>query len=111
MESKKLAVFTTCGSAEEAELVARHLLEKRVAACVNIIPGARSLYWWQDQLEESHEFVLIAKTRLDRWTEFEAELKAVHSYTTPELIALPIEQGSAEYLGWLDRELDMIDRS
>lgn len=111
MESKKLVVLTTCGSAEEAELVARHLVEKRVAACVNIVPGARSIYWWQGQLEEAPEFLLIAKTRADRMTAFEAELKSVHSYATPELIALPVEQGSADYLSWLDHELDMIDRS
>lgn len=106
MESKKLAVLTTCGSMEEAERVARHLLTRRVAACVNIVPGVRSLYWWKDELEEAQEFLLIAKTRPDRLAELEAELKAVHSYTTPEVIALPVEQGSAEYLAWLDRELD-----
>lgn len=111
MESRKFMVLTACGSAEEAERVARHLVEKRVAACVNIVPSAHSFYWWEGQLENAQEHLLIAKTRGDRLAAFEAELKSVHSYQTPEMIALPIEHGSAEYLAWIDHELDMIERS
>lgn len=91
--------------------MARHLVEKRVAACVNIVPGAHSFYWWKGQLEAAAEALIIAKTRGDRLPAFEEELKSVHSYQTPEMIAIPIEHGSAEYLAWIDHELDMIERS
>jgi len=101
----KIVVFTTCGSAEEAAAVARRLVEARVAACVTVIPGARSFYRWKGALEESGEWLLIIKSRSDLFERLRSELVAVHSYEVPELLALPVAQGSSEYLAWLDGEL------
>ncbi|HUA82993.1 MAG TPA: divalent-cation tolerance protein CutA [Bryobacteraceae bacterium] len=101
----KIVVFTTCGSAEQAERIARHLVEKRLAACVNILPNARSIYRWKDAVEDTAEFLLLIKSRRDLFTALRAELATVHSYEVPEILALPVVDGSQEYLAWLDREL------
>lgn len=101
----KIVVLTTCDSEETAGRVARHLIEKRVAACVNILPRARSIYRWKDGIEDTAEWVLLIKSRRDRFAELQAELKSVHSYEVPEVIALPVVDGSEEYLAWLDREV------
>jgi periplasmic divalent cation tolerance protein len=101
----KIVVFSTCSSKQEAGTVARRLLEHHLAACVNIIPGASSLYWWQGAIEEAAEFLLIIKSRRDLLPRLEQELARVHSYQVPELIAMQVVDGSRSYLDWLDREL------
>ena len=101
----KVVVLSTCESKEEADRLARHLVEQRLAACVNIIPGARSIYHWKGKVEDTAEFVLIIKSRRDRFVALRAELQKIHSYEVPEIIALPVVDGSEGYLGWLDREL------
>ncbi|MBL8227763.1 MAG: divalent-cation tolerance protein CutA [Bryobacterales bacterium] len=100
-----VVVLNTCSSAEEAEKVARQLLEKRLAACVNIVPGARSLYHWQGAIEESAEHLLIIKSRRPLVEQLEKELQKVHSYDVPELVVIPIVDGSRSYLDWLAKEL------
>jgi periplasmic divalent cation tolerance protein len=101
----KIVVLTTCDSEEQAERIARSLLEKRLAACVNILPKARSIYRWKGAVEEAQELVLLIKSRRDIFEPLRAELSKIHSYEVPEVIALPIVDGSAEYLAWIDREL------
>ncbi len=101
----KIVVLSTCDSEEEAKRLARHLVEERLAACVNIVPGARSVYRWKDKIEESSEFLLVIKSRRDLFPALRAELEKVHSYEVPEVIALPISDGSEPYLSWLDSEL------
>lgn len=101
----KIVVFSTCETEEEAARVARHLVEMRLAACVNIIPHARSIYRWKDQVEDSTELVLVIKSRRDLFSVLRAEIEKIHSYEIPEIVALPIVDGSEAYLGWLDREL------
>jgi periplasmic divalent cation tolerance protein len=101
----KIVVFSTCDSAEQAELLARHLVEHRLAACVNIVPGARSIYRWKDKVEDAAELVLIIKTRRDRFAALRAAILKVHTYEVPEIVAIPIVDGSDSYLAWLDREL------
>jgi periplasmic divalent cation tolerance protein len=101
----KIVVLTTCESEHEANRVAHHLLEKRVAACVNIIPGAKSIFRWKDKVEEVAEYVLLIKSRRGLFEALSTELQQVHSYETPEVIALPIVGGSERYLHWLDGEL------
>lgn len=101
----KIVVLTTCDSEEQAERIARHLVEKRLAACVNILPRARSIYRWNEAIEEAAEFVLLIKSRRELFPTLRVELSAVHSYEVPEVIALPIVDGSEEYLTWLDREV------
>ena len=101
----KLLVFCTCASEAEARAVARGLLERRLAACVTITPGVQSLYHWQGAIEESAEWGLTIKTRRELFPALEAELRRLHSYQVPELVAVPVVDGSADYLAWMDKEL------
>jgi periplasmic divalent cation tolerance protein len=101
----KIVVFSACDSEDLAARLARHLVEQRLAACVNILPGARSIYRWKDKLEDTAEFLLVIKTRRDLFAALSAELGKIHTYEIPEVIALPIVDGAEAYLDWLEREL------
>jgi periplasmic divalent cation tolerance protein len=101
----KIVALCTCASAKEGETIARRLVEKRLAACVNLLPGARSIYHWKGAVEESDEVLLVIKSSRALFNELRAELERVHSYEVPELIALPIVDGSEQYLDWLDHAL------
>jgi periplasmic divalent cation tolerance protein len=101
----KIVVFSACGSSNEARKLARHLVEMRVAACVNVIPGAYSVFRWEGKLEEAPEWILIIKTTRARLDELKLELRKIHSYAVPEVVALPIVDGSEDYLEWVDREV------
>jgi periplasmic divalent cation tolerance protein len=101
----KIVVLTACDSEVQAVQIARHLVEKRLAACVNIVPGVRSIYRWKDTVEDAAEFVLMIKSRRDLFGAIKAEIGKIHSYELPESVALPIVDGSEAYLSWLDREL------
>ncbi|MEP6536902.1 MAG: divalent-cation tolerance protein CutA [Bryobacteraceae bacterium] len=101
----KIVVFTACGSPEEARNLARHLVEVRVAACVNVVPGALSFFRWEGEISESPEWLLIIKTTRPRLDELKLELRRIHSYTVPEVVALPIVDGSDDYLNWIEREV------
>jgi periplasmic divalent cation tolerance protein len=101
----KIIVLTTCDSPDEAARIARHLVEQRVAACVNILPAVRSIYRWKDKLEDSAELLLVIKTRRDLFARLRTEIEKVHTYEVPEVIAMPVVDGSEAYLAWLDREL------
>ena len=101
----KIVVFSACGSAEEARKLARHLVETRVAACVNVISGAYSVFHWEGKLEEASEWMLIVKTTRARLEALKSELRKMHSYAVPEVVAVPIVDGSEDYLEWLDREV------
>ena len=105
MVTDKIVVLTTCESEEQAQQLARHLIEQRLAACVNILPGARSVYRWKDKIEDAAEFVLIVKSRRDMFVKLREAISHLHSYEIPEVIALPVVDGSEAYLKWLDREL------
>jgi periplasmic divalent cation tolerance protein len=101
----KIVVLTTCDSEMLAEQLARHLVEHRLAACVNILPQARSIYRWQEKIEDAAEWVLLIKSRRDEFAALRAEIQKIHTYEVPEVIALPIVDGSEAYLGWLDGHL------
>jgi periplasmic divalent cation tolerance protein len=101
----KIVILSTCESEEEASLIARHLVEQRVAACVNILAGAKSVYRWKDKVEQAPEFLLIIKSRRDLFAAVREHLVKFHSYEVPEVLALAVLDGSDSYLGWLDREL------
>ncbi len=96
-----IIVLMTASSQEEAERIAKTLVEERLAACVNVVPGARSFYFWGGKLCQEGESLLIAKTRLDRFAAMEARVRALHSYTVPEILALSVVAGSEPYLRWL----------
>lgn len=101
----KIVILSTCGSAEEAEALARRLVELRLAACVTAVPGARSFYRWKGAVEDSVEWLLIIKSRRDLFERLRAELEAAHSYEVPELLAFGVADGAPQYLSWLDSEL------
>ena len=103
----KIVVLSSCGDEKEAQKVARHLVETRTAACVKILPGAQSFYWWKGTIEDSREWVLVIKSSRERLAALREELARVHSYHTPEVLALPIVDGSPAYLDWLERELQL----
>lgn len=93
--------LTTAASAEEAARLARHLVEGKLAACVNIIGGVNSVYRWKEQVEESAEVLLVIKTSADRLAAVEEALRSLSSYELPEFLVLGIEGGSRAYMGWL----------
>lgn len=96
-----IIVYITVPSPEEGKKIAKALVEKRLAACVNIVPGLRSIYHWQEKICDEKELLLIAKTRDSLFERLEHEVKSIHSYKVPEIIALPIVKGSKEYLDWI----------
>ena len=101
----KIVVLTTCASPEEARRIARHLVEKRVAACVNIMDAATSVYHWQGAIEETAESVLMIKSSRPLFDRLRAELRRVHTYQVPEVVAIGIIDGAPDYLEWMEREL------
>jgi periplasmic divalent cation tolerance protein len=101
----KIVVLSACDSEEQATSLARHLVELRLAACVNIVPGARSFYRWKGAIEDTAEWLLVIKSRRDLFSALRTEIARLHSYEVPELLALPVVEGSESYLAWLDREL------
>ncbi|WP_119419471.1 divalent-cation tolerance protein CutA [Desertibaculum subflavum] len=97
-------VYITAGSVDEAEKIGRVLVEARLAACVNILPGMRSIYRWQGAVEMAEEAVLIAKTRAPLVPPLVARVKELHSYDVPCAVSLPILDGNPDYLRWLAEE-------
>jgi periplasmic divalent cation tolerance protein len=95
-------VLVTCGSRREAGRIAQAVVTKRLAACVNVLDAPlRSIYRWRGKIERAREFLLLMKTSRKRLAALGAEIARLHSYDTPEFIALPIVAGSAKYLAWL----------
>jgi len=99
-------VYTTYPSLVEAERIGKAVLERRLAACVNILPGMISHYWWQGAIERGAEVVMIIKTRASLAEAVRAAVKELHSYTTPAILVLPIEGGEPGYLAWLMQETE-----
>jgi periplasmic divalent cation tolerance protein len=100
-----VVVLVTVSNLAEAEKISSMLLEKRKAACVNIIPKVMSRYWWQGKIDSSDEVLLMIKTRASLVSEIIEMVKKNHSYTVPEIIALPVIAGNDEYLSWIDAEV------
>lgn len=104
MVTDKIVVLNTCSTAGEAQKVARSLVEMRLAACVNIVSPVQSIYRWQGAVEESSEFLLIIKTRRELLSGVQEELRRLHSYQIPEVLALSVVDGYSDYLDWIDKE-------
>jgi len=101
----KLVVFVTCVDRAEAEKIAQAVVEERLAACVNVLPGVRSCYWWGEKLTWSEEVLLMMKTTESRYIALQARILALHSYDVPEIIATRIEIGLDKYIQWITRSV------
>jgi len=96
-----MVVFVTCGSEDEALKIARALVEEKLAACANMISPLRSIYRWEGKICDEKEWLLLIKTLQSRFEDLAKRVKALHSYSVPEIIALPITEGSPAYLNWI----------
>ncbi len=97
----KRVVLTTCGSHEEARTIAHALVDRQLAACVNVVSQIESVYRWQGEVETSNEWLLIIKTTAGAFDSLRQALEALHSYELPECIQIAVETGSAAYLDWI----------
>jgi len=101
----KIVVLSTCANEDEAERLGRLLLEQRLAACVSVVPGLRSFYHWKGAIESATECLLLVKTSREQFPGVSGALRKAHSYELPEVLALPVLDGSEEYLEWMGKHL------
>jgi periplasmic divalent cation tolerance protein len=99
-----IVVFVTVPTEEVGKKIARKIVENRLAACVNITGGITSIYWWDEQVQEDSEKMLIIKTKIQLFPKLQETVKAYHPYSVPEIIALPLVEGSKPYLDWISEE-------
>lgn len=99
-----MLVLTNMADAASARSLARTLVERRLAACVNLLPGVQSVYRWQGVVEEAEEVTMLIKTSVDRYDELEQAIRQLHPYTLPEVIAVPVQAGLQPYLNWITQE-------
>jgi len=104
-KKKFIQIITTVGKKEEAESICRALLEKKLAACVQIVGRVESHYWWEGKIEKDREFLVFIKTKEALFESVEKVIKENHSYQVPEIISLPILKGSKDYLKWIEKEI------
>ena len=100
-----IQVITTTDSREEADRIAEKLVDSRLAGCVQVVGPIRSRYRWKGEVEEAEEWLCIVKTKRDLYPEVEAAVRRVHSYEVPEILGVPVVEGSKSYLDWLEAEL------
>lgn len=103
--SDAVAIFCTCRDADEARRIARDLVASRLAACVNILPLVESIYRWQGEVETAQEALLVIKTVRERFPDVQQRILHLHSYDTPEIIALPVSTGLDKYLAWIQESV------
>jgi periplasmic divalent cation tolerance protein len=101
----KIVVFSTCATEEEADKLARALVEARVAACVTIVPAARSIYRWQGAIEVAAECLLIIKSSRPLFDRLRTSLEKAHAYDVPEVLAMPVVDAAPNYMNWLEGQL------
>ncbi|MGL1862216.1 MAG: divalent-cation tolerance protein CutA [Pseudodesulfovibrio sp.] len=97
-------IYITCETTEEAENIGAIIVERRLAACVNILSGMQSMYWWEGKVEKADEIVLIAKTRTSLVDELTEAVTAMHSYDVPCVVAMPLIGGNPQFLSWIREE-------
>ena len=100
-----IQITTTTETKEQADKISQHLVETKLAACVQILGPITSIYRWKGKVENAQEWLCLIKTRDNLYAKVEAAIKSVHSYETPEIISVPIIEGSKEYLSWIDKGL------
>ena len=99
--ARPIIIFITAPKGKSSQKIARHLLKKKLAACVNIISGVSSLFWWEGKIDSAKEDLLVVKSCADRFKELISAVRQVHEYQVPEIIAFPIMSGNKAYLDWL----------
>jgi len=97
-------LYVTCADMDQAAAIGRALVTERLAACANVLGETRSFYWWESAVQDDREVALILKTRAEQVPAATARIKALHRYTVPCVVALPITGGNADFLGWIERE-------
>ncbi len=102
-----IVVLCTCPDLDVSEKIANHLVENKIAACVNITSKINSVYFWQGVVERDTEYLLIIKTKSKLFEKLENEIKSLHPYTVPEIIAMPVILGSKDYLNWIDETVNL----
>lgn len=107
MPEDPIVVFMTAASGEEATRLAEMLVGAHLAACVQILPEMESVYRWEGKIERQAEVLLLAKTTQAKFSDLEREVRALHSYETPEIVAVPITAGSAPYLEWMTKTTNL----
>ena len=110
MTSGEVVVFVTCPRGRVAQRLAMLVVTQRLAACVNIVPAVRSVFRWQGKVDQAEEALLLIKTTARRFPALSRAIKAAHPYDVPEIIALPIAQGSAPYLAWVASSVALTTR-
>lgn len=98
-------VLSTCPSSEVAEQIAQHIVEEKLAACINILPEIKSIYSWENKVECSHEVQLIIKTKVSKFSALSQRIRQLHPYEVPEIIAIDITHGEPHYLQWINESL------
>jgi periplasmic divalent cation tolerance protein len=104
MDESYIQIITAAERREDAERIAAVLLEKRLAACVQVLGPMTSRYWWKGKIEAAEEWLCQIKSRASLYDDVEREIRAVHPYTVPEILAFPVQRGNPDYLSWLDEE-------
>ena len=104
-DSEYIVIFITTAAGEEAGLISKVLLEQRKAACINIVSGVSSMFWWQGKIESAAESLLVVKTKKSLLEEIIQIVKSIHTNDVPEIIALPIVGGNRDYLDWIGKEV------
>jgi periplasmic divalent cation tolerance protein len=97
-----IVILITCANKREATRIARHLVEQRLVACVNLIADIKSIFWWQKRIDSATEVLLIAKSRKSLIGKIVRQVRSLHSYSVPEIIALPIVAGNKDYINWIN---------
>jgi len=105
MDTPYRVVLVTASSMEEADKIARAIVGERLAACVNILGGVKSYFWWEEKIDEAQEILLVIKSEENRIPRLIERVKNLHSYSVPEVIALPVAEGNPDYLKWLEKSL------
>lgn len=98
-------IYITASSAQEAERIGEAVVNERLAACANVVPSLRSTYWWKGRLEKSREALLLLKTKKARVKKVIKRVRELHSYENPAIVAIPILEGSKDYLAWVEKEV------
>ena len=105
MNTKFIILYCTVPDQHTAETISENLVKDKLAACCNIVPGLKSIYRWEKKVQSDDELLLIIKTRFTLYSEIETRINDLHPYTVPEIIALPLINGSVEYLNWMDENV------